>query len=80
VEACTEVRDPRPANPANVVALLRWVIPGSAGALACGPVRLSQRARRGLCGAGDLRDVGGDVVVAAAQILHKRMTGGQDPC
>jgi hypothetical protein len=24
-------------------------------------------------------DVGGDVVVAAAQILHEGMTGGEDP-
>jgi hypothetical protein len=32
------------------------------------------------CAEGDLWDMGGDVVVAAAQILHKRMTSGQDPC
>lgn len=25
------------------------------------------------------RDVGGDVVVAAAEVLHEGVTGGQDP-
>ena len=25
-------------------------------------------------------DVGGDVAVAAAQVLHEGVTGGQDPC
>ena len=27
-----------------------------------------------------VEDVGGEFIVAAAEILHERVTGGQDPC
>ena len=61
-------------------ALLRWAIRGSAGTIGMTTApRLLRRAHRRRCGACGGRGVGGDVVVAAAEVLHERMTGGEDP-
>jgi hypothetical protein len=59
---------------------LRWAIPGSVGALARYSGQIvttsSSKTVRSRWQAGDVE---GDVVVAAAQVLHEGMTSGQDP-
>jgi hypothetical protein len=62
------------------LALLRWAIPGQRRVLACLPrsdcqSELVEDRAEPVAGG----DVGGDVVVAAAQVLHEGMTGGEDP-
>jgi hypothetical protein len=62
-------------------ALLHWVIPGQRRSVAW-MLRSDGQCEvvEGVAEPVVSRDVGGDLVVAAAQVLHERVTGGQDSC
>jgi hypothetical protein len=60
-------------------ALLHWVIPGQRRSVAW-MLRSDGQCEvvEGVAEPVVSRDVGGDLLVAAAQVLHERVTGGQD--
>jgi hypothetical protein len=65
---------------ADVEALLHWVIPGQRRSVAW-MLRSDGQCEvvEGVAEPVVSRDVGGDLVVAAAQVLHERVAGGEDP-